>query len=72
MGAFPTYQVLTSFFRGEIYCGFRHNCNKLISLSSQPDYFWASFVIWLAFSIFFFLGGCYVLINVVIKKRSPP
>ena len=72
MGVFPVYQVIASFARGEIYCAFRHNCNRMILLSEQPDYFWVSFVIWLFFAIPLFGGGLYGLFLVFIRKRYAP
>lgn len=72
MGAFPLYQVIAGLPRGEIYCAFRHNCNRMILLSEQPDYFWVSFVIWLVFAIPLWGGGLYGLYLVFVKKRYAP
>lgn len=72
MGAFPAYQVIAGLVRGSIYCAFRRNCNRMILLSEQPDYFWVSFVIWSVLTIVLFGGGLYGLFVVFIKKRYAP
>ncbi len=67
-GAFPAYQVITSITDREVFCVFRH-CNRMIMLSEQPDFFWASFVIWLALATYLVGGGLYALFLVFIRKR---